>query len=593
MSEDNNVLRINSLTGAVVATYPTGLANDGAAFGPDGTLYVADYYNNQIDHFSASGTLLSSFGAAELILPQGLTFGPDGNLYVTNVNSTVDEFSPTGAFIGTFITAGSGGLSNAKAIIWGPDGNAYVSSYSNSEVIRYNGTTGAFMDVFAAGGGGFEGIAFGPDGDLYAASYGNNDVYQFDDTGALVRTIGSAAELDGPFGVSIDPAGNLDVASRTSGTIETFDTSNGAFLGTLASGLTNPAYISAGNSSVYGEAVTLTATVSPVAPAIGTPTGTVTFVDGVTDLGTVALTGGTAAFTSSLLAVGSHDITVDYNGDASFAASTSTTFTQGVTPATLTVTANNATQLYGQTPSGFTDNITGFVNGQDSSVVSGSASLTTTATASSPVGNYTIAAAQGTLSAANYTFAFVNGTLTIMAAPLTVTANDASKTYGDPNPSFTVSYNSFVNGDSSSDLGGTLTFTTAADQTSGVGNYSVTPGGLTSTNYSITFANGTLTVMPATLTVTANDASQVYGQAPPTFTDTITGFVNGDSPSLVSGNASLTSTATASSDVRSVHDHRCPGQPELRGDGAGGPVRLQRRRCVRGRHAISVGDRRV
>ena len=186
VSEDNNVVRINATTGAVVATYPTGVPNDGATFGPDGSLYVADYYNNQILHYDAAGNFLSSFGSGQLSNPQGLTFGPDGNLYVTNVNSTVEKYSPTGTFLGTFITAGSGGLDNAKAIVWGPDGNAYVASFFNSEVIRYNGTTGAFMNVFATGGLGFEDLTFGPDKNLYVASYDDNTVYRYNGTtGAL------------------------------------------------------------------------------------------------------------------------------------------------------------------------------------------------------------------------------------------------------------------------------------------------------------------------------------------------------------------------------------------------------------------------
>jgi hypothetical protein len=55
----------------------------------------------------------------------------------------------------------------------------------------------------------------------------------------------------------------------------------------------------------------------------------------------------------------------------------------------------------------------GFVNGDSASVVTGSAALTTTATSTSPVGAYTITAAQGTLAATNYNFVFVDGVLDI------------------------------------------------------------------------------------------------------------------------------------------------------------------------------------
>jgi len=257
-SVDNAVELLNSATGAVIASFPTGVPNDGVALGPDGSIYVADYYNNQVLHYDAAGNLLSSFGAAKLISPQGLSFGPDGNLYVTCTNGPnngfVDEFSPTGTFLGAFISPGSGGLSNAKAIVWGPDGNAYVSSYFNSEVIRYNGTTGAFMNVFASGSGGFEGLAFGPDGNLYVASYGDNAIERFNGTtGASLGAFVSGGNLVTPYGLRFDQAGNLDVASQSVGQIQTYSGTTGAFLGNLATGLTNPSFMTGASTLVTSE----------------------------------------------------------------------------------------------------------------------------------------------------------------------------------------------------------------------------------------------------------------------------------------------------------------------------------------------------
>ena len=68
--------------------------------------------------------------------------------------------------------------------------------------------------------------------------------------------------------------------------------------------------------------------------------------------------------------------------------------------------------------------ITGFVNGDTMSVVSGSPSLTTTATTTSPVGGYPVSAGVGTLSASNYVFSnMVGGTLTVIAAAASEGAN--------------------------------------------------------------------------------------------------------------------------------------------------------------------------
>ena len=85
--------------------------------------------------------------------------------------------------------------------------------------------------------------------------------------------------------------------------------------------------------SVFGQPVTFTATVTANSPGAGTPTGTVTFKDGSSTLGTGTLNGsGQATFTTSTLAVGSHSITASYGGDASFKGSTSPKFTQTVNP---------------------------------------------------------------------------------------------------------------------------------------------------------------------------------------------------------------------------------------------------------------------
>src|SRR5208283_4015072 len=72
--------------------------------------------------------------------------------------------------------------------------------------------------------------------------------------------------------------------------------------------------------------------------------------------------------------------------------------------ATLTVIAANAASTYGQSPGPFTASYSGFVNGDTVAVLSGSPSLITSATASSPAGTYAITAALGTLSATNYSF---------------------------------------------------------------------------------------------------------------------------------------------------------------------------------------------
>ncbi|NTU74214.1 hypothetical protein HGB07_08825, partial [Candidatus Roizmanbacteria bacterium] len=96
------------------------------------------------------------------------------------------------------------------------------------------------------------------------------------------------------------------------------------------------------NPSTPGQSVTLTAKVST---SSGTPTGTVTFKDGTTTLGTGSLSSGQAKFTTTSLSAGTHSITAVYGGSTGYLTSTSSTLKQVVnllplgTPGNLTATA--------------------------------------------------------------------------------------------------------------------------------------------------------------------------------------------------------------------------------------------------------------
>ncbi len=102
----------------------------------------------------------------------------------------------------------------------------------------------------------------------------------------------------------------------------------------------------------------------------------------------------------------------------------------------LTVTANNASRPFGQPNPAFTASYSGFVPGETliTSGVTGSPSLTTTATQASPASTYPINAALGTLAANNYSFAFASGTLTVTQASIATTtiatSSIASSVYG-------------------------------------------------------------------------------------------------------------------------------------------------------------------
>jgi len=115
------------------------------------------------------------------------------------------------------------------------------------------------------------------------------------------------------------------------------------------------------NPSAFGQSVTLSATIQTAFG--GNATGTVTFLDGSTSLGTVTVSSNAAQLTLSSLSVGSHSITAKYSGDNNFTANTSTAVTQTVNQATTTTTV--ASNL---NPSAFGQSVTFSVSVQPSAV---------------------------------------------------------------------------------------------------------------------------------------------------------------------------------------------------------------------------------
>src|SRR5262249_43885504 len=114
-------------------------------------------------------------------------------------------------------------------------------------------------------------------------------------------------------------------------------------------------------------------------------------------------------------------------------------------------------------------------------------------------------------------------------------------------PALTASYSGLVNGDTSAAITGLSLSTVPAG--SHVGSYAITVSGGVDADYSITLKNGTLTITPAALVITADSKSKPYGAALPARTASYTGFVNGDTLASLTPQPTLSTTATASSHV--------------------------------------------
>ena len=169
------------------------------------------------------------------------------------------------------------------------------------------------------------------------------------------------------------------------------------------------------------------------------------------------------------------------------------------------------------------------------------------------VGTYTPALYSDQL---GYDISYVNAELTLTPAMLTVTANAAGRTYGQTNPALSGAVTGFVGSDTLANATtGSESYTTAATASSNVGSYAITGSGLTADNgnYTFSFAAGNATafsITPATLTVTANGASRIYGQANPGLSGTISGFLGSDTlANSTSGSETYATAASTNSNV--------------------------------------------
>ncbi len=198
-----------------------------------------------------------------------------------------------------------------------------------------------------------------------------------------------------------------------------------------------------------------------------------------------------------LLASGVTTITALQAGNSNYLPADSVQQILVVNKASLTVTADAKTITYGSVVPAFTFSYTGFVNGETASVLTATPIASTTVTATSPAGTYPIVASGA--AAANYTITYADGTLTVSKAALTITADDKTRAYGLPNPDFTLTYNGFVNGETTSVLSTQPTAATTATTSSTVGTYPITVANAAADNYSITYVSGTLTISNATV----------------------------------------------------------------------------------------------
>jgi len=314
------------------------------------------------------------------------------------------------------------------------------------------------------------------------------------------------------------PPGSNSITATYAGS-SPFSGSTSAPLNQFVQAATTTAVTSSSpNPSVYGQSVLITATVTS---SIGAPPNgeIVTFELDTNVLGTGTLSGGTATFSDSALAVGTRQIRAVYAGDTNFAASTSKYVNQVIGKATSTVTLSSsqnsssykqpvtftgtvAPQFSGTTPTGTITFYNGTAALGSGTLVNGVASFTTTTL---PVGMHSITALyRGSGSFLTSTSAPLSQVVTQASSTITLTSSLDPSSFGN-----SVTLTATVAGE----FGGTMTG-------------------------SVTFMDGTTTLK--TLNLSAGVAKYTTSTLP-SGTDTITATYNGNTD-FTSSSAELTQT---------------------------------------------------
>lgn len=207
----------------------------GAAFGPDGRIYVADSGNNRICVFDPTGAFLFEFGGKGVLkpapgikptwkaglfnFPVGITADELGNVYVADLhNAQIQVFDAEGNFLRAFPdplkplgkgSSGQGGTGIAVTDIAVADGKVYATD--SFQILVFD-TQGVLLSQFGKPGTAPRDLAYpngidvGDDGVLYVADSDNNRVQALTSSGDSLWVLGEhvselQAEVDNAFGL--------------------------------------------------------------------------------------------------------------------------------------------------------------------------------------------------------------------------------------------------------------------------------------------------------------------------------------------------------------------------------------------------------
>ncbi|MCR5665053.1 MAG: InlB B-repeat-containing protein [Oscillospiraceae bacterium] len=381
--------------------------------------------------------------------------------------------------------------------------------------------------------------------------------------GTTTATVTGTATVDGKLdGDTVTvTAGSASFDNKNVGTGKTVTFTGYSLSGADAGNYTLSAQPASTTANITAKSVTITGLGAEDKVYDGNTNATVTgaaTIDGKVDGDDLSVTAGSASFDNKNIGTGK---TVTFSGYSLSGADAGNytlsaqpaSVTASITAKALTITGLGASdKTYDGTANATvtgTATLNGIVGEEDVSFTSGSANF-----ADADVGTgktvtfmgYSLSGAD----AGNYSLTQpASVTADITKASLTVTAKPNTITYGDAPTNDGVTYSGFVTGEDESVLGGTLEYAYSYEQFGDVDDYTITPSGLTSSNYEISFVAGTLTVEQKTLTITWSTDPIYYDSTEQAPTASVSGMVNNDEIGVTVGGAASavgdhTATAT-------------------------------------------------
>ncbi len=497
---NSNISVIDAKTNTVLRTIPAGQNPYCLAINPDGkTLYVTNYYSNQLTVVDInSGAVIATVNTG--IEPRFVVISPDGSkVYVSNYGSSSISVINTAT---NTLDHNIQVEENPVPIVLNLDGTfLYVQNTKSGNVTVINTTTSSVVATIPSGAGSNgNGIALSPDGtrvyvtnavlhSVIAINTRNNEVYAKPYIGQTPRGIGNF--IIGGSGckntfitITVNP--NLKPTLNTTQSTIKLNTIYGSFSSSSSFSLT-------GNNLKGSVLVTA-------------PVGFELSSDNINFSKTISLNNsGTLNSTIIYTRIAKGIAANVYNGDITVSSASADdiniAITGTVNPAPLSIKLSPIGKTYGIALSNNITTIftsTGLQNSDviDNITISYGLGSSATSLPGTYLNSVTGSLANGALFlASNYSINYLPEDIYVVAAPLNIKADNKTKYANQPNPPLTISYTGFVNNETYSQLTSQAIITTNATQNSPAGKYIIGVSGASALQYSITYEEGTLTIL--------------------------------------------------------------------------------------------------